>query len=369
MNRRGFGVAVVVLLVTVVLFGYRQHQRDAEQRTLIPPKLLPSSPPPLEQMAEPPLQQPVGQSVSQSFKQLRQVSAFRRKDVVVSGGWGSGPGQFGHKRVLDALPEGPLALSVASDGSVLILDQVNRRLLRFRDGRAVSSIPLGQDSAQDLALGPEGRLVVLDRLLERGVQIYSAEGELLHEVSLAGKLELGGLTGVFVDEHGIYLERDHGLVQRSADLDGQRSDSERDLVGRPSRDGQLAISAALLDPQSGQLTVRAHDRVKGQSLWQRVIQLPQPILQLVMIDSDRAGRIYLAAVTAIEEQTPPYRLSEEALYVMQLGRDGNERSRLKLPPLHGSDESYRPVTVDDGGNLYVLSTTENGVTVTRYVFP
>ena len=35
---------------------------------------------------------------------------------------------------------------------------------------------------------------------------------------------------------------------------------------------------------------------------------------------------------------------------------------------HGSDESFRPVTVDDAGNLYVMQSSETGLTVVRYVF-
>lgn len=261
-----------------------------------------------------------------------------------------------------------MGLSVAPDGSVLIVDQVNRRIERYRDGKPVSTTPIGGDTVQDLALLPEGRLAVLDRFVDKGVQIYESDGRLLNDVVLGGQTELGSLTGVFADASGVYVEREHGLVLRIADASGNRVTGERELPGRPSRDGQLVISAALLERQSGQFLVRAIDRVKGSPVWERVIQLPTPILHMVMLDSDKQGRIYAAAVTALEEQVPPYRLTDEALFAVQLGRDGSERGRLKLPPLHGSDETFRPVSVGDDGSLYVMRSSESGLTVTRYVF-
>ncbi len=363
MNRRVFVLAIVVLIVTVVVFFYRQRQRELEQG-------LPagSSAP-----AVLPLLQTTAKSSEQtgtSGSSLVPVRATlgRGSSVVVEAGWGAGPGKFGRKRAAESSPEGPMALSVASDGSIVIIDQVNRRIERYRDGHSTSTTPIGGDTVQDLALGPEGRMVLLDRFVDRGIQVYGPDGKLLNDVPLSGKTELGSLTGVFADEHGIYVEREHGMVQRVADANGNRTSGDRELPGRPSRDGQLVIAAAMLERQSGQFQIRAFDRAKGTQVWDRVIQLPTPILHLVMLDSDKHGRIYVAAVTALEEPTPPYRLTDESLFAVQVGRDGTERGRLKLPPLHGSDESFRPVTVDDAGNLYVMQSSETGLTVVRYVF-
>lgn len=362
MNRRVFFVAVVVLIVTVAVFVYRSRFRDES---------LPQGPSvgtSLPSQASSPSMNASSSAGSRDAK-ANSVAGGSERQVVVQGAWGSGPGQFGHRRAAESNPEGPMALSVAPDGSVLIVDQINHRIERFKDGRAVGSMALGGDTVQDLALGPEGRVVVLDRFVDRGVQVYGPDGKLLSDVPLHGKLELGSLTGVFADDQGVYVEREHGQVVRIADANGNRIEGERELSGRPSRDGQLVLSAALLERHSGQLLVRAHDRAKGTQVWERVVQLPTPILHMVMLDSDRLGRIYVAAVTAIEEQTPPYQLSDESLFAVQLGRDGQERGRLKLPPLHGSDESFRPVTIDDAGNLYVMQSSESGLTVVRYAFP
>ncbi|MBL8635031.1 MAG: hypothetical protein JNM40_17520 [Myxococcales bacterium] len=359
MNRRAWGLAIIVLVVTVTVFFYRKRERALAELKVDPgPTMLArlqSDNSSLSLTGGAPLASSAG-------------TAKRDGAVVVKGGWGGGLGQFGHKRAAESSPEGPMALSVAPDGSVLIVDQINRRIERYRDGKPLSTTPIGGDTVQDLALLPEGRLAVLDRFVDKGVQIYDSDGKLLNDVALFGQHELGSLTGVFADARGVYVEREHGLLLRITDASGNRVTGERELPGRPSRDGQLVIAAALLERQSGQFLVRAIDRVKGSSVWERVIQLPTPILHMVMLDSDRQGRIYAAAVTALEEQVPPYRLTDEALIAVQLGRDGTERGRLKLPPLHGSDESFRPVTVDDDGRLYVMRSSESGLTVTRYMF-
>lgn len=359
MNRRVLGLSIIVLVVTVTVFFYRHRERELAKLKIDPgPTMLArlqSDNSSLSLTGGAPLASSAG-------------TTNRTGSVVVQGSWGGGLGQFGRKKAAESSPEGPMGLSVAPDGSVLIVDQVNRRIERYRDGKPVSTTPIGGDTVQDLALLPEGRLAVLDRFVDKGVQIYESDGRLLNDVVLGGQTELGSLTGVFADASGVYVEREHGLVLRIADASGNRVTGERELPGRPSRDGQLVISAALLERQSGQFLVRAIDRVKGSPVWERVIQLPTPILHMVMLDSDKQGRIYAAAVTALEEQVPPYRLTDEALFVVQLGRDGSERGRLKLPPLHGSDETFRPVSVGDDGSLYVMRSSESGLTVTRYVF-
>ena len=359
MNRRVLGLSIIVLVVTVTVFFYRHRERELAKLKIDPgPTMLArlqSDNSSLSLTGGAPLASSAG-------------TTNRTGSVVVQGSWGGGLGQFGRKKAAESSPEGPMGLSVAPDGSVLIVDQVNRRIERYRDGKPVSTTPIGGDTVQDLALLPEGRLAVLDRFVDKGVQIYESDGRLLNDVVLGGQTELGSLTGVFADASGVYIEREHGLVLRIADASGNRVTKERELPGRPSRDGQLVISAALLERQSGQFLVRAIDRVKGSPVWERVIQLPTPILHMVMLDSDKQGRIYAAAVTALEEQVPPYRLTDEALFAVQLGRDGSERGRLKLPPLHGSDETFRPVSVGDDGSLYVMRSSESGLTVTRYVF-
>src|SRR5206468_11932365 len=97
--------------------------------------------------------------------------------VIVQGGWGGEAGQFGRRRDAESNPEGPMALAVAG-GEVAVVDQINRRVERFKDGKLAATIPIGGDTVQDLAVAPGGRTVLLDRLVDGTVQIYGPDGKL-----------------------------------------------------------------------------------------------------------------------------------------------------------------------------------------------
>lgn len=264
-----------------------------------------------------------------------------------------------------------MALLAGTGDEALILDQVNRRVERFEKGQRVGSVPLGSDTAQDLAIGADGRTVVLDRLVEKNVQVYDRDGKLRNEVTLDEKSvgEPGSITGVFADRDGIYVEREHGKVVRIADASGLRDRPPEELAGRPSRDGQLLISAAIGDRAAGLLTVTAVRRQDGQTAFVQSVTLGAPILHILMLDSDRQGRVYIAAATGREANEPPYALFDEAIEAVQLGSGGVPRGRLLVPPLSGAEESLRPLSVDDNGALLVMRTLPEGAVVTRYVFP
>jgi len=261
-----------------------------------------------------------------------------------------------------------MALAIAR-GEIAIVDQVNRRVQRFKDGKVSAILSIGGDTVQDLALFGD-KTVLLDRLADRNVQIYDREGKLENESQLVGKgiQEGGTVTGLFTDDDGIYVERSHDVVVRIADARGAADPARPELPGRPTRDGRLWISAQLLDRSSGVVAVRAIDRQSGQPAWQSEVPTNAPIQSLVMLDSDRNGMVYIAADVGTESPTPPYSIADESIQVTRLGTNGVQRGTLTLPPLSSADETFRPLTVDDDGNLYEMSATDSGLQVTRYTF-
>lgn len=292
-------------------------------------------------------------------------------EVVLRGTWGSQAGQFGRKRDPESNPEAPMALAAGEHGEYTVVDQVNRRIERFRGGERTGSIALGGDTIQDVALGAGGRVAVLDRMVDKNVQIYGPDGKLQNEIPLQSDAikEPGDVTGVFADEHGVYVERGHGTVVRIADGTGARAEVPAELPGRPTRDGTLYVSAALLDRASGQVVVKAVTRASGQPAWQQVVQFGAPVLHLLLLDSDRQGRVYLGATTGHEDDSPPYRILDESIQVVRLGSGGTERGRLSLPPQPEADESFRPLSVDADGTVYVMSPRSEGLIIARYPFP
>jgi hypothetical protein len=130
----------------------------------------------------------------------------------------------------------------------------------------------------------------------------------------------------------------------------------------------MFINAAIADPAQGQLVVRAFDRATGKPLWVRPLQLGAPIVHILMLDSDRNGRVYVAADVGHESANPPYQLVDEWITVVRLDGGGEPRGSIEVPPIDVPDESMRPLTIDDEGNLYVMRPGPNGLTINRYSF-
>jgi hypothetical protein len=107
--------------------------------------------------------------------------------VALDLGWGNGPGSVG----LDSGPEqariGPSAFDVLPDGSLVVLDQVNRRLLVGRsDG--TRELPVEFEGGEgDLAVGSDGTVYVLDVTASPVVRSYAADGDPVAITALAAK--------------------------------------------------------------------------------------------------------------------------------------------------------------------------------------
>lgn len=291
--------------------------------------------------------------------------------TVVKGGWGAGPAQFGRKRDPESNPEAPMAIAVGAGGEVAVLDQVNRRVSRWSGGRLVGTLPFGGDTVQDLALGPGGQTVLLDRLADRNVQVWGDDGKLVNEIPLVGRgvREGGGVTGVFADDKGIYVEREHGALVRVADARGAADGAREELPGRPTRDGRLLVTAAIRDRGAGEIVVRAFDRGTLKLAFEQRVLVGGPVLALVMLDSDRRGAIYVAADTGHEASEPPFGILDEAIVVARLAPGGAPRGSISLPAPDTADETFRRMSVDDDGNIYLMTPGSEGFAVQRFSFP
>ncbi len=92
--------------------------------------------------------------------------------VVAELAWGSGESQLGRHRPQEASPEAPMSMAADILGNVVVLDQVNGRLVRLdSDGKVVATFPMTQQTPQDLVMARDGSLLVLDRLKDRTVAI------------------------------------------------------------------------------------------------------------------------------------------------------------------------------------------------------
>lgn len=287
--------------------------------------------------------------------------------VVVRGAWGERVGEFGHTREAEANPEGPMAFFVAPDGEVAVLDPRNRRVQRFAGG-AVTAVELPAEAPQDLARTPDGRLVALDRLASATVTVLARDGRVAATIPLRGGAitEGGAVTGVFADAEGIYVEREHREVVRIADAAGREDPARPTLWGRPSRDGAQLLRAAMENRALGTVRVTVAARENGAVDWSTVVPMGGAVVHLTMLDSDAAGRVYVAAeVGEFTEEG----VRNPRLRVARLDRAGVVDGALSLPAIEGGDEVFRAMVVDDAGAVYVMVPGRDGLEVRRVEFP
>ena len=285
--------------------------------------------------------------------------------VVLRGAWGSDPGPFGRRRAQEGNPEVPMALAVDAHGDVTVLDQVHRRAQRFQAGRLSAVIDLAGEGVQDVATLPGGGTAVLDRLGTQTVALYDGGGRPLRTIPLTGGAiaEGGAVTGLFADTGGVYVEREHREVVRLASADGEADGTRPTLWGRPSRDGRTLLRAGIQDGPHGAVYVSVADRSTGAMDWTRSLALDGAALQIVLLDGDHAGAVYLGAVVATMRGATP---EDAHVTVVRLDTTGTPTGTLRLPAPPASDEVFRAYAVGDDGTVYAMVPGDDGLEVRAY---
>jgi hypothetical protein len=303
----------------------------------------------------------------------REARAIR---AVIRGGWGSGAGEFGQLTANESNPEGPMSAATLPNGELLVLDQVNLRLQRFsRDGRLLGSQRIGSATAQDLVVDGAGRTHVLSRHgADTGIESYGPDGRLEKKLTVVGGRvsEGGAITGLFADRSGLYVETENDELVRVASTTGEQGKLDQTIPGRPTRDGRLHIKAGVIDKASGRAYVQAHladGKTPPTLAWERPLTFAAPLLHVLLLDSDRDGRIYLGVETA-QEDPATHKLEDVATVVVRLeGSAGKLTGTLTLPPTTADPtERFRPLVVADDGTLYQLLASPAGFTITAHRF-
>ncbi len=286
--------------------------------------------------------------------------------VVATFGWGSGEGKLGRNRPDEANPEGPMSLTRDAQGNTWVLDQVNNRLVKLdKNGKPAGTVPLPLQTPQDVAFTKDGTAVVLDRLVDQAVALVGPDGKQLGELKVVGKgIEEGGaITGVFADGDDVYVEREHGDLVKLGDSKGKPDPERPEVPGRPTRDGQSFISASISNAAAGRVAVTSIDRATKQHRYTREVPFGAPIAMLMLLDTDRSGVIYVAAVVEgpVQGGEPAQRVGLLCLDPL----DGRPIGSAVLPANTDADETFRELTVLDEGGVLFLHRTEERADVMR----
>lgn len=351
--KRTFGLLATIVVLAIVADVMWTRTRRAQTASSPAPSAATATTP-----SAPPRPPSSGGSVA---------PAAATSSVVLRASWGSGPGQLGRRGDPESVHEGPMSLIVDGRGLV-VLDNVNQRLVRFDPhGKPLGTVAIGSEAAQDLTRGARDRLAVLDRLRDKRVTLYDGDGQARARLPLvgAGVSEPAAVTGLFGDRDGeLWIEREHAAWLHLADAEGRADPARRPAPGRPMRDGRF-VAAAIVDRDAGRARVRVFN-IDGTPAWDAFVEVGAPLLFIALVDGDAAGAVYLGAHTGRESASPPYRIGDEALTLVALGRDGAERARLRLPAPPPREESFRDLYVGDDGTIYWLRRTDAGVVVEAY---
>lgn len=107
---------------------------------------------------------PLGQAVTVTLGRHAFGRVRNADERVAAASWGRDPGQAGLEGGPETQPIGASAFDVGADGTVTVLDEANRRLLRWRRGAARPvAVPVDVNGTlADMAASPDGAVYVLE---------------------------------------------------------------------------------------------------------------------------------------------------------------------------------------------------------------
>jgi hypothetical protein len=273
--------------------------------------------------------------------------------------WGSGPGALGREARTEGNAEGPAAIALGRDGTLLVLDTVNARLVLAGGGstRAIAS-PLA--APFDAAPLPGGGFALLDRLVDRAIAIVDASGALRARVPLPARAgEAGLVTGVFAAGETLCVEREHGACVPVGTTKGEPvGDDQPEFPGRPASDGRSLLHAGIVAPPSARVHLtrsRARPFAHG---FTRELAMPSIVRSVDFLDANDAGELMLAVTL---ESAP-----EEHLVLCLATETGAETARLRVPASPLPDEVNRGFAALPGGGFVYLYRTVDGAEPRRY---
>ncbi len=293
--------------------------------------------------------------------------------------WGEGPGQVGKQDQPEMSPEGPPSFAVSPTGEIYVLDLFNDRILKFNpNGALVGRFPLpktgdgGHESPafDDILISPDGRMVLLDRLVTHCLAILDQGGKeiarhFLSDLGIAARRGHQSVGEMFFAPDGLYLE-DLSAHRYTKVLDQQlkRGKGNR-YPGKPFKEGQRFLEIFLdidRDKKIGRINLKIngwHGATK-----EKVISVKN-FYKINLFLADYRDNIYLVYST----ERPDKKIGRHPVIVTGLKFDENsiETGRFQF---HNADWYPLDCNVNcrltPEGDIYFMDFTQKGVRILRW---
>ena len=286
----------------------------------------------------------------------------RSRELLFVARWGGAADELGRERPPEGNPLGPMSVAVDAKGRLLVLDEVNARIVRRAADGKLDHVRVDVKNPEDLAVGADGSSAVLDRFADKSVTVYDDYGKVRGKLPLLGDgiSDTGSVTGVFVDSQ----RRLRGARARHAGQDrptnGAPAEPRSEIPGRPSRDGLSYLNAGLIEASAGRVYVSSIVRATSAHRFTRELRLESTVRSILLLDSDKSGVVYFAAEVSRSA-------GDDAILLSCLdGESGAPVGSAVLPVNTLPEESFRDLIVLDGGGVIHALRTEAGVTYTLY---
>jgi hypothetical protein len=262
-------------------------------------------------------------------------------------------------------PESPNSFAVDKSGRVHVLDQLNHQVLTFTPGASKTrKTELPARDFQDIELvsddGSKG-YVVLDLYNKPGVVFVDAKGKVENEVVLAkSDIPTPGLVSSLVrNESGVWVSVEGTHLVQVADAAGVPVESSvlPGALTHADRVFRSNINGHTIEVQQMELPDGAPKALAKLTFSGRVNHQT-----LLGWDDNQA---LLVGVTVESPQTDPDTAPEMTRHLVRVTKDGNEGVRTELPVARGAQAGFRNVKLGADGNVYVMTSTDNALQITR----
>ncbi len=261
--------------------------------------------------------------------------------------------------------EGPKAFALTPEGGVLVLDQVNLRVLDIdAQGRLAGELPLPASTFDDLELWRGRAVLLLDRLVARTLLVMDRAGTPLLELDLEGRgIERSGMiTALLPRSDGLWLEVAHRYSVKVLDADLQPCPRQI-VLGRPVERGYSLIGAK--DGHGG-VTLRRVVRNRRTPTRGVTLTATDPVRRLVWLDEDGAGWVYAVTHEARFAPTTPYRVQREQYRLTVLDPQLHRVAEATSPWVLTLYDQPVEIRVGADGRLWQMAFTDDGVLLLRW---